>query len=84
MVTHILKVNEHGDLYLASEVLEEIQPGTVYSLEVQGDVLILRPERSGVLSPEEKAAKWRRWAASHSANSPVLPDEALRRENIYD
>ncbi|MEH1848259.1 MAG: hypothetical protein V7L25_25595 [Nostoc sp.] len=83
-MTHILKVNEHGDLYLPSEVLGKLQPGTVYSLEVQGDVLILRPERSGVFSPEEKAAKWRRWAASHSANSPSLPNEALRREHIYD
>lgn len=83
-MTHILKVNEHGDLYLPSEVLGKLQPGTFYSLEVQGDILILRPERSGVLSPEEKAAKWRKWAASHSANSLGLPDEALRRENIYD
>ena len=83
-MTHILKVNEHGDLYLPSEMLGELQPGAVYSLEIQGDVLILRPERSGLLSPEKKAAKWRMWAASHSANSPGLPDEALRREHIYD
>ncbi|MEH2257902.1 hypothetical protein [Nostoc sp.] len=39
-MTHILKVNKHGDLYLLSEVLGKLQPGTFYSLEVQGDVLI--------------------------------------------
>jgi hypothetical protein len=83
-VTHILKVNEHGDLYLPSKVLGEVEPGTPYTVEVQGEVLILRPQRSDLLSPEEKAAQWRKWAASHSSKSPGLPDEALRRENIYE
>lgn len=66
------------------EVLGEVKPGTHYNLEVHGDVLILRPEDSSVLSHQEKAAQWQKWATSHSSNSPGLPDEALRRENIYD
>lgn len=83
-MTQILQVNEHGDLYLPKEVLGKVRPGTCYSVEVQGELLILRKEQPAVLSPEEKAAQWRKWAASHSSESPGLPDEALRRENIYD
>ena len=36
------------------------------------------------LSPHEKARLWREWAASHNPNTPLLSDEAISRESIYE
>jgi len=36
------------------------------------------------LTTEDFLASWHRWAASHDQTAPSLPDEALRRENMYD
>ena len=36
------------------------------------------------LSPQEKARLWREWAASHNPNTPLLSDEAISRESIYE
>jgi len=36
------------------------------------------------LSPQEKARLWREWAASHDPNTPLLSDEAISRETIYE
>jgi hypothetical protein len=78
-VIHILQVNQQGDLNVPAEVLGKVPVNRRYLLEVQGEVLILRPE-----APSERAAQWRKWATEHQANSPGLPDEALSRDNIYD
>jgi hypothetical protein len=36
------------------------------------------------LSPPEKARLWREWAASHNPNTPLLSDEAISRESMYE
>jgi hypothetical protein len=36
------------------------------------------------LSPQEKARLWREWAAGHNPNTPLLSDEAISRESIYE
>ena len=41
------------------------------------------PASGLTLSPQEKAALWRKWAASHNHDTPLLPDEAISRESIY-
>jgi hypothetical protein len=33
---------------------------------------------------EQKVKEWINWAAANLQNSPGLPDEALRRDNIYN
>jgi hypothetical protein len=38
---------------------------------------------SPALSPSERAAAYRAWAASHPRTTPVLSDEAISRESIY-
>ena len=46
-----------------------------------------RQERMGsqkALSPQEKARLWREWAASHNPDTPLLSDEAISRESIYE
>jgi hypothetical protein len=35
-------------------------------------------------SPEEWVRAFREWAASHKGTGTPIPDEALRRENMYD
>jgi hypothetical protein len=40
-------------------------------------------EKSG-LSPLEKADAYRAWAESHRRGLPLLSDEAISRESIYD
>jgi predicted nucleic acid-binding protein len=47
-----------------------------HSIEPSGAV---RP----ALSPAERAAAFRSWAASHPRNTPVLSDQAISRETIY-
>jgi len=37
----------------------------------------------GVMSPAERAAAFRSWAENHPRNTPVLSDQAIRRETIY-
>lgn len=34
-------------------------------------------------TPEEKAKAFRKWAESHSQDTPILSDEAISRETIY-
>jgi hypothetical protein len=36
------------------------------------------------LSPEEWKKMFHAWIASHDPDLPVLPEEALRREGIYE
>ena len=40
-------------------------------------------ERSNGLSSQERVALLRQWASGHSANTPLLSDDATNRETIY-
>jgi hypothetical protein len=67
----VAQAAEHGlsvDAYLRL-LVEERQEKTV--------------ERK-TLSPQEKARLWREWAASHNPDTPLLSDEAISRESIYE
>ena len=84
----IVKTNEDGGLYLPPELLGEAAKHQQFSLETTGKTIVLRPVSSSraaweTRTPEERAAEFRRWAENHN-NDANLPDEALRRENIYD
>lgn len=84
----IVEISETGTLQLPPQILQTIQPNTRFRIEV-GDQnrLILSPVSSqpfwATATPEERAERWHQWVQSHK-NGPNLPDEALRRENIYD
>jgi hypothetical protein len=41
------------------------------------------PERSNGLSSQERVRLLREWASGHSANTPLLSDDAISRESIY-
>ncbi len=42
-----------------------------------------RLETGEELSPEERVLRLRRWAASHSPNTPLLSSDAINRGTIY-
>lgn len=84
----IVKTNEDGSLYLPRELLGEAAKHRQFSLETIGDAIVLRPVSSSKdlwesRTPEERAAEFRRWAEAHDTQAN-LPDEALRRESMYD
>ena len=85
----IVEVREDGALTLPPDVLPHRQRPARYSVDVEGDALILRPvvgERPpfwATATGEERARRFREWAESHVAG-PGIPDETLRRESMYD
>jgi hypothetical protein len=92
----IVEVSESGTLQLPAEILQAIGPNTRFVVEVEGDRdsvakqyrLILSPVPPeqpfwATATPEERAERLMQWVQSHQ-NGANLPDEALRRENIYD
>lgn len=86
----IIEVDEKGGLYLPPEALGDAQPHTRYILHGQNGTLILvqlspdqEPPFWATATPEERAKDFLEWALSHK-DGPNLPDEALRRENMYD
>jgi hypothetical protein len=88
VTSRIVEVNEDGDLHLPSDVLEHVRPHTRYEVFVRGDVILLEPIDSpspfwATASPQERAEDLLRWASGHT-DGPGLPDEALRREHLYD
>ena len=84
----IVEVSESGTLQLPAEILQAIEPNTRFVIEVESDRLILSPVPPNqpfwaTATPEERAERFHQWVQSHK-DGPNLPDEALRRENIYD
>ena len=41
-------------------------------------------ENGNGLSSQERVRMLREWASGHSTNSPLLSDDAISRENIYE
>lgn len=86
-MSSIVEVSELGTLQLPTEILQAIQPNTRFVVEVERDRLILSPVPPqpfwATATPEERAERLMQWVQSHQ-NGVNLPDEALRRENIYD
>mgnify|MGYP006948690695 CR=1 FL=1 len=84
----IVTINETGNLQLPEEILQAISPHTHFQVELTADNrVILSPLSSekpfwATATPQERAEKLREWVRSHK-DGPNLPDEALRRENIY-
>lgn len=72
-----------------------VRPHARYSVEREGQNLILRPLDSAtvaepdaflweVLSPEERAKEFLQWARRQPPSDVHLTDEQLRRENLYE
>ena len=89
MIETIVTLSETGTLQLPPQILQAIQPSTHFRVEVSPDHRLIfspvapEPPFWATATPEERAEHWHLWVQSHK-DGPGLPDEALRRENIYD
>ncbi len=90
-MSHTVEVSNEGTIRLPSDVLEQVKPHTRFVVEVDNDTVILRPEDKerpfwATATREEKAERFRRWIEEirKQEHAPALPDEALRRESMYD
>ncbi|HEY9692239.1 MAG TPA: hypothetical protein V6D15_08550 [Oculatellaceae cyanobacterium] len=95
-MSSIVEVSESGTLQLPDEILQSIQPNTRFVVEIESlsdsvakqyRVILspVPPEQPfwATATPEERAERFHQWVQSHK-DGVNLPDEALRRENIYD
>lgn len=82
----IIEISKSGTLQLPAETLQAIEPNTRFMVEVESDRLILSPVPPqpfwATATPEERAERLMQSVQSHQ-DGANLPDEALRRENIY-
>jgi len=87
-MSRAVEIDEHGAIQLPNALLARVRPRTCFMLEIQGTTLIFRPEGEqpflNATSPPERAEAVRRWASVDRPAAPVLPDEALGREQMYD
>ncbi len=87
-MSNIVEIDDHGSIQLPDDLLATVKPRTRFLVEIQGATLIFHPEGDlsfgASVSPATRVAAFRRWAALERPPAPVLPDEALRREQMYD
>jgi hypothetical protein len=84
-----LETNEQGILCLPPELIGGAHPHAKFELEGMGDALVLRPinkERPLLrqTTSQQRAEAFQRWAKTPRPQTPDMPDELLRRENLYD
>lgn len=89
----VLETDDNGALVIPAEVLhagpheryvvEEVGQSVVVMKEPEGGSLL--PSLWTTMTPDEQANEFLRWTESLTElPSPSLPDEALRRESIYE
>ena len=88
-MSYTLEINQQGSLQIPPDLLPQGSAYTHYQLEVEGETLILRPQKGPsfwtAATPAQRAARFREWARqTKRPPTPVIPDEALSRETIYD
>lgn len=86
----IIEADANGVIVLSPDIVETIKPHARYSLEEENGNLRLKLKVAEeekpfwmTATPEERAADFRKWVASHT-DGPNLPNEAFRRESIYE
>ncbi len=82
-MSRLIEADEHGTLVVPPGV---VAPGTRFTIEPQGDDLVLRRESTSPVpssEAEDKIARLRAWIATLPA-SPAIPLDATRRESLYD
>lgn len=84
-----IEITDHGDLQYAPIVVGEAgahielvaDPATGYLMLRRADGELPFWKRA---TPAERAEAFRKWADEPRPSAPAIPDEALRRENLYD
>jgi len=86
----IIHIAPNGTIQLPPEILAHLQLNTPYAVRTENSKVVMEPapvERhsNNHLSPEQRAKRFRQWVDSMpKREGPPIPDEALRRENMYD
>ncbi len=90
-MSQVVELTDAGTIHLPAEVLEQVKPHRRFVVRVVDGGLVLQPEDQkppfwATATPEEWVANFHQWLESIRAeeSGPPLPDEALRRENMYD
>jgi hypothetical protein len=84
-----IQADESGALVLPAESPGQVEPGTRFSVEPRGDVILLRREPGEAerwwdsTTPEQRVAWLEEWIRNLPA-SPPLPLESTRRDSIYE
>ena len=87
-----VEADANGTLVLSSEITGIAKPHARFIIERGNGHVTLTPKEEvnpfwATATPEERAADFRQWIANLRKQVPPhspLPDEALRRENMYD
>ncbi|MBL8203870.1 MAG: hypothetical protein JNM09_06535 [Blastocatellia bacterium] len=90
MMEQIIEADANGVIVLSPEIGAAIKPHARYVLEKENGDLRLKLKSKEeekpfwmTATPEERAEDFRKWVASHT-DGPNLPNEAFRRESIYE
>ena len=87
-----IEADANGTLVLSSEMTGIAKPHARFIIERGNGQVTLTPKEEAkpfwaTATPEERVADFRQWVANlrkQEPSQPPLPDEALRRENMYD
>jgi hypothetical protein len=84
-----LDADEAGRLTLPAEMLGGAVPHRRFVVEVLGGRVILSPDQDTVAfaadrSSSDRAREFLEWSNEPRPQAPDIPDDALRRENIYE
>ena len=84
----VVEKNKNGELVLPKEAFEPNDPNSRYAVQSTDGIITVTPVREEVPPSDEEVEEWIRrfdeWMASIEPRGPHIPDEALRRENLYD
>jgi hypothetical protein len=85
-----IKTDEHGNVLLTKELVEELEPNTVYNIERQGRAIRLEPtprlpKLHEIQDPEERVKAFQEFLKEFSKPSGgELPDWHIIQDSIYD
>ena len=86
----LIRLNDDGDLVLSAKMLKQLGADSTIRLSRQGtDTYLIHPVSESerywaTTTPEERADNFLSWVEKVKTKGPILSDEALRRENMYD
>jgi hypothetical protein len=84
-----IQADENGALVVSSGILGGVEPGARFSVELHGDVVILRRESAeaerwwATTTPAQRVAWLDEWLAGLPVSS-ALPRGATRRDSMYE
>ena len=84
-----IQTDESGTLVLPADAIGQVEPGTAFSVEPHGDVVILRRQPDvaerwwATTTPAERVTWLHEWVRSLPAGAPI-PIESTRRDSMYE